>query len=111
MTRLIKKAINGRNLFYQRFAKNKDFAVNDSDLERLRSLQNNLINTIETTKQQYFAKITKKLSDPNIRSKIYWSILKIFLTGKKFTVLCLHFMKTDLLLISGKRLTYLIVFC
>ena len=38
--------------------------------------------TTETAKQQYFAKIAKKLSDPNISSKTYWSILKCFLTGE-----------------------------
>ena len=83
MTRLIKKAIKDKNLFYQRFVKNTDFTNNDSNLERFRSLQNNLTITIETAKQQYFAKIAKKLSDPNISSKTYWSILKCFLTGKK----------------------------
>ena len=87
MTRLIKKAIKDKNLFYQRFVKNTDFTNNDSNLERFRSLQNNLTITIETAKQQYFAKIAKKLSDPNISSKTYWSILKCFLTGKK--VLCI----------------------
>ena len=40
--------------------KNKDFTNNDSNLERFRSLQNNLTNTTETTKQQYFARIAKK---------------------------------------------------
>ena len=82
MTRLIKKAVKDKNLFYQHFVKNTDFTNNDINLERLRSLQNNLTNTIETTKQQYFAKIAKKLSDPTISSKTYWSILKCFLTGK-----------------------------
>ena len=33
--------------------------------------------------QQYFAKFVKNLSDPNISSKTYWSILKCFLTDKK----------------------------
>ena len=51
MTRLIKKEIKGKNLFYQRFVKNKDFTNNDSNLERFHSLQNNFFNTIETTKQ------------------------------------------------------------
>ena len=50
MTRLIKKAIKDKNLFYQRFVKNTDFANNDSNLERFRSLQNNLAITIETAK-------------------------------------------------------------
>ena len=83
MTRLIKKAINYKNLFYQRFVKNKDFTNNDCNLERLHSLQNNLTNTIETTKQQYFAKIAKKISDPIFRSNTYWSIRNCFLMGKK----------------------------
>ena len=83
MTRFIKKAIRDKNLLYQRFVKNTDFTNNDSNLERFRSLQNNLNNTTETTKHQYFATIAKKLSDPNINSKTYWSILKCFLTGKK----------------------------
>ena len=79
MTRLIKKAIKNKDIFYQRFVKNKGFKNN---LERFRSLQNNLKNTINAIKQQCFAKIFKKLSDPNINSKTYWYILNI-LTDKK----------------------------
>ena len=60
-----------------------DFTKSDSNLERFCSLQNNLAITIETAKQQCFAKIVKKLSDPNTSSKIYWSILKCFLMGEK----------------------------
>ena len=75
MTRLIKEAIKNKDIFYQRFVKNKGFTNN---LDRFRSLQNNLKNTIKTTKQQCFAKISKKLSDPNINSKTYWYILKCF---------------------------------
>ena len=63
--------------------KNADFTNNDSNLERFRSLQNNLNITIETPKQKYFAQIAKKLSDPNISSKTYWPILKWSLTGRK----------------------------
>ena len=83
MIRLCKKAIRDKNLFYQRFVKNTYFTNNDSNLERFCSLQNNLTITIETAKQQYFAKIAKQLSDPNISSKTYLSILQCFLTSKK----------------------------
>ena len=62
MTRIIKKAIKDKNLFHQCFVKNTDFTNNHSNLERFHSLQNNLTNTIETTKQQCFAKIAKKLT-------------------------------------------------
>ena len=71
MTKLIKKAINDKNLFYHHFAKNKYFTNNNSNLERLRSLQNNLTNITETIKQQYMAQFVKKLFDPNISSKTY----------------------------------------
>ena len=46
---------------------------------------------IETSKQEYFSKIAKKLSDPNTSSKTYWSILKSFLTGKKVPCIPLIF--------------------
>ena len=50
--------------------------------ERFYLLQSNLEILIETTKQQYCSKIANKLSDLSISSRIYWSILKCFLTGK-----------------------------
>ena len=65
MTRLIKKAIKDKNLFYQRFVENTDFTNNNSNLERFCSFQNNLTIVVETVKQQYFAKIAKKLSVRN----------------------------------------------
>ena len=65
MTRLIKKAIKDKNLFYQRFVENTDFTNNNSNLERFCLFQNNLTIAVETVKQQYFAKIAKKLSVRN----------------------------------------------
>ena len=53
------------------------------NLETFSSLQNKLSSLIKTSKQEYFSKIAKKLSDASISSKTYWSILKSFLTGKK----------------------------
>ena len=41
--------INSKNLFHERFGKNKDFTNNDNNLKRLRSLQNNLFNRNETS--------------------------------------------------------------
>ena len=44
----LKKVIKDKNLFYQHLVKNKDFTNNDNNLEKFRSYQNNLTNTIET---------------------------------------------------------------
>ena len=46
----------------------------------------------------FLSKIAKKLSDPSVSSKTYWSILKSFLTGKKIPCIPSFFMKTNLLL-------------
>lgn len=104
MARLIKKAINDKNLFYQCFVKNKDFTNNDSDLEKLLSLQNNSTNTTGTTKQEYFAKTAKSLSSPNTSSKTYKPILKYFSKAKKGPCIPRVFHKskfiTDFLLIK-----------
>ena len=75
--------INVKKLAFKRFVNKKAFVNNRSNLERFSSLQNKLSNLIETSKQKYFSKIAKKLSDPSISSKTYWSILKSFLTGKQ----------------------------
>ena len=63
--------------------KNKGSVNNNSYLEKFSSLQKNLSSLIETSKQEYFSKIARKLSDPNTSSKTYWSILKSSLKGKK----------------------------
>ena len=67
----------------KRFVNKKGFVNDRSSLEKFSSLQNTLSSLIKTSKQEYFSKIAKKLSDPSISSKIYWSVLKCFLTGKK----------------------------
>ena len=54
MTRLIKKAIKDKNLFYQHFVKNRDFTNSDSNLERFCSLQNDLTITIKTVRVCFF---------------------------------------------------------
>ena len=56
MTSYVKKVINNKNLFSKLFAKNKDITNSESNLEKLRSLQNNLSNVNVTSKQKFFAK-------------------------------------------------------
>ena len=56
MTSYVKKVSNNKNLFSKLFAKNKDITNSERNLEKLRSLQNNLSNVNETSKQKFFAK-------------------------------------------------------
>ena len=54
-------------------------------LDRLKDLQTQLHFLIEQSKGKYLLQITSKLSDIGKSSQIYWSILKIFLIGKKIS--------------------------
>ena len=61
--------IHDKNLAFKRFVNKKGFVNNSSELEKFSSVQNKLSSLIETSKQEYFLKIAKKLSDPSISSK------------------------------------------
>ena len=52
----------------------------------------------------------KKLSDPNIISDTYWSILKCFLTGKKVPCIPTIFHENRFITILEKRLNYFTLF-
>ena len=78
INRSIKKMIMNKNLVFKRFVNKKGFVNNSSNLERFSSFQKKLNSSIETSKQDYFSKTAKKLSDPNISSKSYWPILRSF---------------------------------
>ena len=67
--------INDKNLAFKRFVNNKSFVNDSRNLERFSFFQKKLRSTlIKISKQEYFSKIAKKLSDPIISSKTYWSI-------------------------------------
>ena len=51
------------------FLNKKGFVNNSSNLEMFSPLQNKLNQLTETSKQKYFSKIAKKLSDPSVSSK------------------------------------------
>ena len=56
---------------------------NTGNLFMFNNLQNQLIQSIHTAKQKHFNKISKKLCDPLISTKCYWSLLKAILNEKK----------------------------
>ena len=46
-------------------------------------LQNELNSIIESNKQKYYSRLSKKLVDPMTSTKSYWLTLKVFLNNKK----------------------------
>ena len=80
MTRFIKNLIVAINDFH------KENVLPSSNMDNpfmFKKLQNQLIQSIHTTKQKYFNNISKKLRDSLTSTKCYWSLLKTILNGKK----------------------------
>ena len=59
------------------------------------SLQIQLIDHIETIKQNYHFCLNEKLRDRNTTPKAYWSLLKIFLNNKKIFCILPIFYEND----------------
>ena len=51
--------------------------------DKAKCLQNELNSIIESNKQKYYSRLSKKLFDPMTNTKSYWSTLKMFLNNKK----------------------------
>ena len=80
MNKEIKKLIHEKKNILNCFRQNN----NDKQLlEKLKDLQVQLNFLIEKSKEKYYSQLTSKLSDIRVSSKVYWSILKSFLIGKK----------------------------
>ena len=60
---------------------------NDFDIGILNKLSQDLTNAITNSKLAYYRRIASKLNDPNSAPKTYWSILKLFVNGKKIPLI------------------------
>ena len=76
----IKKIINDKNRAHASYRLNEN---NSSTFQHFQFLQSRLNSIIEKSKLKYYARLSRKLSDPATSPKSYWSILKIFLNNKK----------------------------
>ena len=55
--------------------------------KNLSSLQQRLRDLIDDSKQNYFSRLTHQLSTVQKSSKVYWTLLKIFLNNRKIPVI------------------------
>ena len=80
MNRYIKNLFVAINDFHKKFV--LPFS-NTANLLMFENLQNQFIQSIHTSKQEHFNKISEKLCDPLTCTKCYWSLLKTILNKKK----------------------------
>ena len=76
--------IKSKNIFYKSHTTNEN---STEKKEAIKALQNKLTFTIENVKNEYYFKLSMKLSNLETSSKVYWSILKSFVNNKKIPII------------------------
>ena len=84
MNETIKLKIKAKDNMYKKYIQNGRF---ESDFVLLETLRTELNELVSTTKALYYEIIGKKLNDPLLQPKTYWSILKTFYNGKKIPLI------------------------
>ena len=84
MNETIKLKIKAKDNMYNKYLQNGRF---ESDFVLLETLITELNELIATTKALYYQNLGKKLNNPLVQAKTYWSILKTFYNGKKIPLI------------------------
>ena len=80
MNETIKSKLQAKNTFYEIYIQNGRF---ESDFVFLENLITKLDELISSIRALYYENLAKKLNNPLLQEKTYWSILKTFYTDKK----------------------------
>ena len=75
MNDIIKSKIKTKNLFFKQYIQNGRF---EGDYVFLEALITDINELISSTKNLYYESLAKKLNNPLLQAKTYWSILKTF---------------------------------
>ena len=84
MNDTIKAKIKTKNLLFKQYMQNERF---ESDFGFLKALITELNELISSTKTLYYENLAKKLNNPLLQAKTYWSILKTFYNDKKIPLI------------------------
>ena len=84
MNDFVKSKIKANNLLFKQYIQNSRFV---SDFRLLENVVNELNDLISSTKALYYDNLAKKLNNPLLQTKTYWSILKTFYNDKKIPII------------------------
>ena len=84
MNETIKSKMKATNILYKKYIQNGRFKINFNFLE---NLVTELNESISSTKALYYENLGKKLNNPLLQAKIYWSILKTFYNDKEIPLI------------------------
>ena len=80
MNETIKNKMKVRNNLFKQYIQNGRF---ENDFTLIERLGNELSDLISQTKALYYKNLARKLNNPLLQAKTYWSILKTFCNDKK----------------------------
>ena len=81
MNETIKSKIRTKNKLYTQYIQNGRF---ESDFVFIETLITEINDLITSAKDLYYNNLAKRLNNPLLQAKTYWSILKTFYNDKKF---------------------------
>ena len=84
MNETTKSKIKAKNTLYKKYIQKRRL---ESDLVLLENLIIELNGLISSTKALLYENVAKKLNNPLLQEKTYWSILKIFYSDKKIPLI------------------------
>ena len=84
MNEIIKSKMKAKNKLCKQYIKNGRF---ESDFVFVESLVNEINELISNTKNLYYVNLAKKLNNPLLQAKTYWSIIKTFYNDKKIPLI------------------------
>ena len=84
MNEIIKSKIKTENLLFNQYIQNGRF---ESDFVFIENLITEINQLISSTKNLYYENLAKKLNNPLLEAKTYWSILKSFYNEKKIPII------------------------
>ena len=84
MNDIIKSKIKANNLLFKQYVQNSRF---ESGFKLFEKVVNELNELISSTKALYYENLVKKLNNPLLQTKTYWSILKTFYNDKKIPII------------------------
>ena len=84
MNETIKSKMKATNILYKKYIQNGRFKI---DFNFLENLVTELNESISSTKALYNENLEKKLNNPLLKAKIYWSTLKTFYNDKEIPLI------------------------
>ena len=84
MNEIIKSKMKTKNNLYKQYIQNGRF---ESDFAVIESLITEINELVSRTKALYYENLAKKLNNPLLQAKTYWSILKTFYNDKKIPLI------------------------